>query len=142
MKDKTMEEEKKTGIRKISSVELGSLRLHGNRKAKKTKSLFDTNSVDRSFWGNDPGTDLEMAMTRVEISRSLNKGEMLDIKNCSKAAHLSHASIMKLMEEQFHLMTLIADENDCNIFTNINQDGFVMVELDSETNQYNFVFVK
>ena len=93
-----MEEEKKTGVRKISSVELGNLRLHGNRKAKKTKSLFDTNTVDRSFWGNDPGTDLEMAMTRVEISRSLNKGAMLDIKNCSKAAHLSHANIMKLME--------------------------------------------
>ena len=135
-------QETKPKFRTLSNAEMSMLKFPRKKKAKKTKSLFDTNTVDRSFWGNDPGTDLEMAMTRVEISRSLNKGEMLDIKNCSKAAHLSHVSIMKLMEEQFHLMTLIADENDCNIFTNINQDGFVMVELDSETNQYNFVFVK
>jgi hypothetical protein len=39
-------------------------------------------------------------------------------------------------------MTLIADENECNIFTNINGDGTVMVEFDKETEQYEFIFVK
>ena len=140
--NETIEEIKKPTIRKISKIQMETMSFKKKKKAKKTPSLFDSNLVDRSYWGNDPGTDLEISLTRVQISRSLNKGEMLDIKNCSKAAHLSHANVMKLMEEQFHLMTLIADENDCNIFTNINQDGFVMVELDSETNQYNFVFVK
>lgn len=137
-----MSENEKTGIRKVSAIELSNLRLHGNRKQKKTKSLFDSDTLDRTFWGNDVGTDLEMSLTRIEISRSLNKGEMLDIKNCRKAAHLSQENISELMKYQLHLMTLIADENDCNIFTNINNDGFVMVEFDKNTNQYNFVIVK
>lgn len=135
-----MSEENKSGVRKITVAELNSLNLRRNRKPKKTSSLFDSNPVDRSYWGNDPGTDIEMALVRIEIGRSLNKGEMLDIKNCDKGRHLNQENINELMKYQLHLMTIIADDDDCNIFKNINGDGSVAVEVDKETGQYNFVF--
>jgi hypothetical protein len=140
--NETIEEVKKPTIRKISKVQMETMSFKRKKKAKKTPSLFDSNLVDRSYWGNDPGTDLEISLTRVQISRSLNKGEMLDIKNCRTATHLNKDNVSELMKYQLHLMTLIADENECNIFRNINGDGTVMVEFDKETEQYEFVFLK
>jgi hypothetical protein len=140
--DMNNEQENKKGIRKVNLAELQSLNLRTNRKPKKSSSLYDSNIIDRNYWGNDPGTDIEMSLTRIEIRRSLKEGQMLDIKNYQKAAHLSYKSIMELMEYQFHFMTILADENSANIFENINNDGFVMVDIDENTNAYNFVFVK
>ena len=140
--EEAIEEVKTPKVRKITAAQMATMNIRRNRKPKQTASLFDTPLIDRNYWGNDPGTDIEMAMTRIEISRSLNKGEMLDIKNCPKAAHLGKEQIKELMQHQLHLMILIADENDCNIFTNINGDGIVMVEFNNETNQYEFVFAK
>lgn len=136
------EQENKKGIRKVNLAELQSLSLRTNRKPKKTPSLYDSNIVDRSYWGNDPGTDIEMSLTRIQIRRSLKEGEMLDIKNYEKAAHLSHKSIMELMEYQFYFMTILADEDSLKIFKNIDDDGYVMVDVDENTNAHNFVFVK
>jgi len=137
-----IETETKPKVRKISAAEMSKLNFRKNRTAKKTPSLYDSNLLDRNYWGNDVGTDLEMALTRVEISRSLNKGFMLDIKYCRTATHLSKDNISELMKYQLHLMTLIADDNDCNVFQNVNGDGSVMVDFNSETNQYEFIFIK
>lgn len=132
--------ETKTGIRKVK--DLSTLNLRRNRKPKKTPSLFDTPLSDRNYWTEDSGVKIAMALTRVAISKSLRNGEMLDIQNYPQAAKLDKKYISELMAEQLHRMTLIADENEANIFANINRDGFVMVEFDNETNRYSFVEVK
>lgn len=132
----------KKGIRKINLAELQSIKMRSGRKAKKTPSLYDSNTIDRSYWGNDPGTDIEMSLTRIEIRRSLNDGEMLDIKNYRNASHLSNENVVELMKYQLHFMTILADEESSNIFANINNDGYVTVNIDENTNTYNFVFVK
>lgn len=135
-------EETKPRARTISELELSKLSFRRKAKPKKTPSLFDTPLSDRNYWTEDSGVKIAMALTRLAISKSLRNGEMLDIQNYPQAAKLDKKFISELMAEQLHRMTLIADENEANIFANINRDGFVMVEFDNETNRYNFVEVK
>lgn len=132
--------ETKTGIRKVQ--DLSTLNFRRNRKTKKTPSLFDTPLSDRNYWTEDSGVKIAMALTRLAISKSLRNGEMLDIENYPQAAKLDKKYISELMAEQLHRMTLIADEDDLNIFTNVNRDGFVTVEFDHKNNRYNFVEFK
>jgi hypothetical protein len=138
------EEETKQRFRTNAEVQLSSLSFSRKGKKKYTKSLYDTPMEDRTYWGNDKGSDLEMTLTRIEINRSLRKGEMLDIKNCQSAARLNKEYITELMQYQLHLMTMIADEDECNIFKNINGNGFIMVDviIEDDKKVYNFVVVE
>lgn len=135
-----MSEEKKTGIRKVG--DLSQLSLRRNRKQKKTPSLFDKPMEMRTHWGEDYGTDLEMALTRVAISKSLRRGQMFDIKNAPSASRLSKGYIEELMLYQLRLMVSIKEENNYTLFRNITDDGFVMVDFDEENNCFIFTEVK
>lgn len=138
-----MEQENKSGIRKVNINTLNLKgRGRGDGKKKHKPSLWD-NPQDRSYWKDDHrGIALEIAMTKAAIARSLKKGEMLDVKNSCSAAHLNKEHIMELMKFQFDLMIDIASKNEANIFVDIDGDGIVMVDFNEETQQFQFVFSK
>lgn len=138
-----MEEEKKSGIRKvnINTLNLKS-RGRGASNKKQKPGLWD-NPQDRHYWTDeDNGIALEIVLTKAAIIRSLRKGAMLDVKNSHTAAHLNHKHILELIKFQFDAMMDIASENEANIFTDVDGDGIVMVDYNAETNQYEFVFAK
>jgi hypothetical protein len=51
----------------------------GNGSSKKTPSLFDTPLSDRTYWGNDAGTELTMALARNRIRKSIKNLKLMDI---------------------------------------------------------------
>lgn len=52
-----------------------------SEKTKKTPSLYDSKIEDRTYWGNDPGTEMLMALTRMNIRRSIKNLKLVDIDN-------------------------------------------------------------
>lgn len=50
-----------------------------SERTKKTKSLFDSPIADRSYWGNDAGTELAMSLARIQIRKSVKNLKLIDI---------------------------------------------------------------
>jgi hypothetical protein len=48
-------------------------------RTKKTPSLFDTPLEDRTYWGNDAGTELAMTLARIQIRKSIKNLKLIDI---------------------------------------------------------------
>jgi hypothetical protein len=52
-----------------------------SEKTKKTPSLFDSRIEDRTYWGNDPGTEIVMALARMQIRKSIKDLKLFDVDN-------------------------------------------------------------
>lgn len=109
-----------------------------NRKKKKTKSLYDTPMEDRTFWGNDKGTELYMSLIRIEIRRSLKFGHMYDYSVDYRVGRLSKDNVLILKEYEFDFMTTLYQEDNVSDFITANGDGMVVISFDENNNKYIF----
>ena len=57
-------------------------------KVKKTPSLYDSRIEDRTYWGNDPGTEICMALARMQIRKSIKDLKLFDVDNEELSSHL------------------------------------------------------
>lgn len=60
-------------------IDENEIEYSSNVRTKKTPSLYDSNITDRTYWGNDAGTELAMALARIEIRKSLRNMELIDV---------------------------------------------------------------
>ena len=132
-------------IKKLSDKEFQALMLRvpaQKRKKKKTKSLYDIPMEERTFWGDDKGTELLMSLVRLGIKRSLNDGYAFDFTNDVNVDRLSKKHVIELKEYQFNLMIALYEEGVDNCyydsFSSVSDNVYIVVEFDSNTNQYSF----
>lgn len=125
-------------LRTNVDVNIATLSFRKKRRVKKTKSLFDTPLENRTYWGNDCGTDLLESLIRPDIRRSLKLGHMYDFDNDTRFAMLSKDSRAGLVESQFDFMITLFCDSGMNEFMMSNCNGYVVVSFDSNTQKYVF----
>jgi hypothetical protein len=133
-----MEQENKTGIRKLSVADLATLDLKSKSSVKKTKSLYDSPLVDRTYWGNDVGSELLMALIRPKIFTSLKNGYMYNFLDDVRADRLSKKHIMELKEHEFNLMITLFTQDNIADYIIPNDGGTLSIYFDDNLNTYSF----
>ena len=76
----------------------------GNGGRKKTKSLFDTPLENRSYWGNDDGSNLLTHLGRNAIRKSMRFGILFDIDYDDLTRVLNKEYKQELIEYQLELL--------------------------------------
>jgi hypothetical protein len=133
-----MEQENKTGIRKLSVADLATLDLKSKGSVKKTKSLYDSPLADRTYWGNDVGSELLMALIRPKIFTSLKNGYMYNFLDDVRADRLSKKHIMELKEHEFNLMITLFTQDNIADYIIPNDGGTLSIYFDDNLNTYSF----
>ena len=77
---------------------------------KKTKSLYDTPLENRTYWGNDAGSEIGMATGRSRISKCIRQGKLFDIDDDIVTRRLNKEYIVEL--KQFQMMLIEAMEEE------------------------------
>lgn len=96
------------------------------QKKKKVASLYDTPLADRTYWGNDPGTEIAILQMRTKIRRAIMNCQLLDIDDTVPANRLSISDIDDLWE--FQMKYLFSLVEDGVIRANQNDDGQWLLE--------------
>lgn len=91
----------------------------GERKEKKTPSLFDTPIEDRTYWGGDAGTDLLMTLARIEIRRSIRNLRLINLETNDFVARLGKDYRIELRIYQLEMLRIM-----------ITQDSYTIRQLD------------
>ena len=107
-------------------VDESEIEFSFTERKKKTPSLFDSEIVDRHFWGNDAGSHLVMGLARIAIRKEMTKEFYMDnIDSSDKANMLSkehrnelkmfQLEILKEMMTKYSLKIIQFDTGDCKI---------------------------
>jgi hypothetical protein len=81
-------------------------------KMKKTSSLFDSPNSERHYWGNDAGTELAMALARIEIRKSIKKGIIIDINDHDLTRRLLQKYREELNFYQLEMISVLLNESN------------------------------
>lgn len=92
-----------------------------NRKAKKTPSLFDSPLSERTYWGNDKGSELNCCLARTAISKSLRRGIIFDIDDSDLTRVLNKEYKQELKQFQMELLEEMMKEN--NVIVSQDDNG-------------------
>ena len=84
---------------------------NGSSNRKKRKSLYDSALLDRSYWGNDVGSELSTTSGRIEIRRSLRQGVLFDIQDSIVTRKLKTEYKVEL--QQFQMRLIAEMELEC-----------------------------
>lgn len=128
----------KMQVRKATVADYSKVKGRGRRKKKKTPSLYDIPVAERSYWGNDPGTDLIKSLIRLRIISSVNRGEMFDFQNNREAGLLDKDAIKEMRDFEISLMKDLFLDKGISEFKMSNNDGVVVIEFDRENNKLYF----
>ena len=79
-------------------------------RVKKTKSLFDTPISDRSYWGNDAGTELAMALARIQIRKSIKNLKLIDVNDHDLTRRLLKEYRDELRNYQLEMISVLITE--------------------------------
>ena len=75
-----------------------------NGGKKKTKSLFDTPLENRTYWGNDDGSKLKVALARSAIRKDMKFGILFDVDYDDLTRVLNKEYKQELIKFQLELM--------------------------------------
>lgn len=128
-------------MRKLDANEISRLNLSRKAKKKRTPSLYDTPLADRTYWGNDPGSEIVKTQVRPEIRRCLKLGHMFDFASDSNVARLSKNDVQELREYELYFMTVLYAMDGLKEFMTADCENFVVVSYNEETNQYDFTIL-
>ena len=76
----------------------------GSGKKKLTPSLYDTPLENRTYWGNDPGSEIAIANARLKISSSIRKGYLFDLDEDKNIRRLNKEYLDELYVFQMELL--------------------------------------
>jgi hypothetical protein len=86
-------------------------------RKKKTPSLFDSKIEDRTYWGNDPGTELVMALARIQIRKSIKNLRLMNVDTEDMTSVLSKEYRDELRMYQLEILNVL-----------ITQDKYIIVQ--------------
>lgn len=107
-------------------IDESEIEFSRTQRKKVTPSLYDTPLADRTYWGNDPGTEIAILQMRTKIRRAIMNCQLLDIDDTAPANRLSIADIDDLWE--FQMKYLFSLVEDGIILANQNDDGQWVLE--------------
>lgn len=88
-------------------------------KEKKTPSLYDTPISDRTYWGNDPGTEIAMALARIQIRKHIKNLKLMDVDDHDLTRGLLKRYRDELRDYQLEMLKVL-----------ITQDKYIIVQND------------
>jgi hypothetical protein len=103
----------------IDETEIVTSRGFGGEKVEKTPSIFDTPLEDRTYWGNDAGSEILMIFARMEIRKSIKNLRLINIEHYDYAARLSKEHRDELRIYQLEMLQAL-----------ITQDSYTIRQLD------------
>jgi len=103
----------------IDESEIVPSRGFGGEKVEKTPSIFDTPLEDRTYWGNDAGSEILMIFARMEIRKSIKNLRLINIEHYDYAARLSKEHRDELRIYQLEMLQVL-----------ITQDNYTIRQLD------------
>ena len=80
------------------------------RKPKKTPSMFDTPLEERTFWGNDKGSELVMLLATRRIRECIRNGVLFDVDDDDLTRRLIKQHKDELKKEQLEIMFHLMDQ--------------------------------
>jgi len=132
-------------IRKLSAAEYNKAKTRlvsrRNTKRKMTPSLYDAPSVEKTYWGNDPGSEIIKGQVRPDIRFSLNLGHMYDFLSDDRVSKLSKADRDNLREYEFHYMTILFATDGIKEFMTPDTEHFMVVDFDETAAKYTFTLI-
>lgn len=99
----------------------------GNGKPKKHPSLYDSLIQDRTYWGDDAGSELLYTTAIGRITSCLNKGQLFDVDDNIVTRRLNKDYKLELKE--FQIMMLQIMEEECEhqiIVVGNNNDEWIL----------------
>jgi hypothetical protein len=103
----------------IDETEIVTSRGFGSERVQKTPSIFDTPLEDRTYWGNDAGSEILMIFARMEIRKSIKNLRLINIEHYDYAARLSKEHRDELRIYQLEMLQVL-----------ITQDSYTIRQLD------------
>lgn len=82
----------------------------GEGKPKKHPSLYDSPIEDRTYWGDDAGSELSYITGIGRISNYLNKGQLFDVDDNIVTRRLNKDYKLELKELQIMLLQIMEEE--------------------------------
>ena len=76
-------------------------------RVKKTPSLFDSALEDRTYWGNDPGTELSMSMARIQIRKYIKNLKLMDVDDHDLSRRLLKPYRDELRMYQLEMLSIL-----------------------------------
>lgn len=96
-------------------------------RKKKTPSLFDSNIEDRTYWGNDPGTELVMALARIQIRKSIKNLRLMNVDTDDMTSVLGKEYRDELRIYQLEMLKVLITKDKYNIVQ--DSKGEMLLEL-------------
>jgi hypothetical protein len=96
-------------------------------RVKKTPSLFDSELHDRTYWGNDAGTELAMALARIQIRKSIKNMKLIDVNDHDLTRVLLKEYRDELRAYQLEMISVLITEN--TVITVQNSEGEWVLEI-------------
>lgn len=96
-----------------------------NGKTKKTKSLFDTPLEDRTYWGNDPGSEINFHLARSAIRKQLSFGIIFDVEDDNLTRVLNKEYREELAKYQMILLSEMSIDREIIIVKN-DEDQWII----------------
>jgi len=90
-------------------------------RVKKTPSLFDSALIDRTYWGDDAGTELAMALARIQIRKSIKNMQLIDVNDHDLTRRLLKEYREELRLYQLEMISILITEN--TVITVQNSEG-------------------
>lgn len=104
----------------IDESEIVPSRGFGGDKVEKTPSIFDTPLEDRTYWGNDPGSEIIMIFARMQIRKELKLFTLIDIDKDDYCSRLSKEHRKELHIYQLEMLQVFFGEKQYEL----RQDGY------------------
>ena len=96
-------------------------------RTKKTPSLYDGVLTDRTYWGNDPGTELTMALSRIQIRKSIKNLKLIDIDDHDLTRILLKEYRDELRMYQLEMLSILITESKYEIVQGF--DGEMLLKI-------------
>ena len=96
-------------------------------RVKKTKSLFDSPLIDRSYWGDDVGSELTMALGRNRIRKSIKNLKLFNVDDDELTRKLIKKYRDELRMYQIEMLSVLITQDKYEIVQDCN--GEMLLQL-------------
>lgn len=108
-------------------VDESEIEFSFHERKKKTPSLFDSKIEDRTYWGNDPGTELVMALARIQIRKCIKNLRLMNIDTDDMTSVLGKEYRDELRIYQLEMLKVLITKDKYTIVQDSN--GEMLLEL-------------
>lgn len=108
-------------------IDESEIELSSTPRIKKTKSLFDSPLIERSYWGDDPGSHLTMALARTHIRRSIKNLRLFNVDDSDLTRKLIKRHRDELRMFQLEMLSVLLTQDKYEIVQDC--DGEMLLQL-------------